>query len=137
MQFPFLSVIIFTPLVVGLVILLLPANRQGLVRNLALAASSLTLALSIWVYVSYNIAAGGYQFIEKLPWLPALGISYYLGIDGISTPLVLLGGVVLLCGVLISWRIEERPREFYAFLMFLGTCLNYFSSLKSQYFRNT
>jgi NADH-quinone oxidoreductase subunit M len=130
MQFPFLSVIIFTPLVAGLVILLLPANYPRLMRYLALIAASLSLAFAIYIYFSYHIAAAGYQFIEKAAWLPALGISYYLGVDGISTPLVLLGGVVLLCGVLISWRIEDRPREFYAFLMFLGTSvLGVFCSL--------
>jgi len=119
MLFPILSVIIFTPLIAGVIILLLPANRKTEVRVIALAAASVTLALSVWAYFSYNIPAGGYQLVEKIPWLPALGISYFLGIDGISAPLVLLGGIVLLCGVLISWGVEDRPREFFAFLMFL------------------
>jgi NADH-quinone oxidoreductase subunit M len=130
MLFPILSVIIFTPLIAGVIILLLPANRKAEVRVVALAAASVTLALSVWAYFSYNITAGGYQLVEKVPWLPALGISYYLGIDGISAPLVLLGGIVLLCGVLISWGVEDRPREFFAFLMILGTSvLGVFCSL--------
>lgn len=121
MQFPILSVIIFTPLVAGLVILLLPAGRKTEVKATALAAALLSFLLSLWVYFSYDFTAGGYQFLEKAPWLPALGIQYYLGVDGISTPLVLMAGIVVLCGVLISWGVEDRPREFYAFLMFLGT----------------
>jgi NADH-quinone oxidoreductase subunit M len=130
MLFPILSVIIFTPLIAGVIILMLPANRKAEVRVVALAAASVTLALSVWAYFSYNIGSGGYQLVEKVPWLPALGISYYLGIDGISAPLVLLGGIVLLCGVLISWGVEDRPREFFAFLMFLGTSvLGVFCSL--------
>ena len=130
MQFPILSVIIFIPLIAGVIILLLPATRKAEVRVVALAAASATFVLSVWAYFSYNIAAGGYQLIERAAWLPALGISYYLGIDGISAPLLLLGGIVLLCGVLISWNVEDRPREFFAFLMFLGTSvLGVFCSL--------
>jgi NADH-quinone oxidoreductase subunit M len=121
MHIPFLSIIIATPLIAGLVILLLPKEQKQAVKLVALSASSLTFVLSVWVYFTYNIAQAGYQFIEKVPWVPAFGISYYVGVDGISVPLVLLAGVVLLCGVLISWNIEDRPREFYAFLMFLGT----------------
>jgi len=55
---------------------------------------------------------GGYQFIERHPWLPDLGISYALGVDGFSLPMVLLGALVLFSGVLVSWNVEERPREF-------------------------
>ena len=121
MQFPILSVIIFTPLVAGLIILLLPAGRKTEIKVTALAASALSFLLSVWTFLSYNFNTSGYQFIEKAPWLPSLGIQYYLGIDGISTPLVLMAGIVVLCGVMISWGIEDRTREFYAFLMFLGT----------------
>ena len=130
MQIPILSIIIFTPLVAGLIILLLPTSKKVAVKVIALVAACLTLAFSVWAYFSYNISAGGYQFIERFSWLPSLGISYYLGIDGISAPLVLLGGIVLVCGVLISWRVEDRPREYFAFLLFLGTSvLGVFCSL--------
>ncbi len=121
MPFPILSIIIFTPLVGGLLILLLPAQRKSEVRVTALAAATLTLLLSIWVYVSYDAAAGGYQFLERAAWLPSLGISYFVGVDGISVPLFLLAGLVLFSGVLISWGVDDRPREYYAFLLFLGT----------------
>ncbi|MDD5370201.1 MAG: NADH-quinone oxidoreductase subunit M, partial [Anaerolineaceae bacterium] len=121
MQFPILSAIVFTPLIAGLIMLLLPAERKQEVRMTAVAAAAITLLLSVWAYVSYNFAAGGYQLIEHSPWLPSLGISYFMGVDGISLPLVLLGGIVVFCGVLVSWNVEDRPREFYAFLMFLAT----------------
>lgn len=130
MQFPILSIIIFTPLLAGLLILIYPADHKTEVRATALAAATITFLLSIWAFISYNQGAGGYQFIERLPWLPALGISYYVGVDGISLPLVLMAGIVVFCGVLISWGVEDRPREFYAFLMFLATSVfGVFSSL--------
>lgn len=121
MQFPILSVIVFTPLIAGLLILLIPAERKTEVRVAALAAGAFALLLSIWVYFSYDVAAAGYQLIEKYDWLSAMGISYHVGVDGISTPLVLLTGVVMFTGVLISWGIDDRPREFFAFLFILAT----------------
>ncbi len=120
MTIPFLSIIIFTPLAAGLVILLIPKEQKQAVRWVAFAASVITFLLSIYTFFQYDLHKAGYQFIEKMNWVPSFGITYYLGIDGISAPLVLLAGVVLFCGVLISWGIEDRPREFYAFLMFLG-----------------
>ena len=129
MNFPFLSVITFTPLVAALLILLLPAQRKNEARAVALGAAIFALVLAVWVYFNYDQAAGGYQFIEKYKWLPALGISLYFGVDGMSTPLVLLTGVVMFTGVLISWGddnkhvmagIQDRPREFFAFLFILA-----------------
>lgn len=130
MNFPFLSVITFTPIVAALVILLLPAQRKNDARAVALVAATFALILSFWVYFTYDQAAAGYQFIEKYNWLPVLGISLHFGVDGISTPLVLLTGVVMFTGVLISWGdddkhvmagIQDRPREFFAFLFILAS----------------
>ena len=130
MSFPVLSVITFTPAVAALLILLLPAQRRNETRAVALAAATFALILSFWMYFNYDQAAGGYQFIERYDWLPALGISLYFGVDGISAPLVLLTGVVMFTGVLISWGdehphvmagIQDRPREFFAFLFILAT----------------
>ncbi|MFZ6031288.1 MAG: complex I subunit 4 family protein [Chloroflexota bacterium] len=121
MPFPILSAIVFAPIVAGLLILLFPAERKGEIRAAALAAATFALLLSIWVYFAYNTQIGGYQFIEKYAWLPFLGISYYVGVDGMSAPLVLLTGVVMFTGVLISWGIEDRPREFFAFLFILAS----------------
>lgn len=121
MQFPVLSVIVFTPIVAGLLILLIPEDRKTEVRVAALAAATFALGLSIWVYFAYDIPAGGYQFIERYTWLPQLGISFYVGLDGMNAPLVLLTGIVMFTGVLISWGIDDRPREFFAFLFILAT----------------
>ncbi len=121
MQFPVLSVIVFTPILAGILILLIPGHRKQEIRVTALAASVFVLFLSVWVYFSYDYVTAGYQFLEKVPWLPALGISYFVGVDGMNTPLVLLTGVVMFTGVLISWKLDDRPREFFAFLFILAT----------------
>jgi NADH-quinone oxidoreductase subunit M len=121
MQFPILSAITFTPLVAAIIILLIPGDRKTEIRMTALAAAMIAMLLSIWAYFSYDMNLTGYQFMERHNWLPALGISYFVGIDGISAPLVLLTGVVMFTGVLISWNIDDRPREFFAFLFILAT----------------
>ncbi len=120
MQLPLLSIIIFIPLAAGIAILFLPAERKDLIRGTALGAAIIDLVVSVVVYFSYNVAQAGYQFVEKVPWLPALGISYHVGVDGISAPLVLMAGVVIFCGVIVSWKVPERQREFFSFLMFLA-----------------
>jgi NADH-quinone oxidoreductase subunit M len=130
MAFPVLSIIVFTPTVAGLIILLLPAEKKNEARAAALAAAIFALILSIWVYFGYDKTVGGYQFVEQYRWLPVLGISLHFGVDGMSAPLVLLTGVVMFTGVLISWGdfnehvsagIQDRPQEFFAFLFILAS----------------
>ena len=121
MPFPVLSVIVFIPILTGMLILLIPGERKTEIRVTALAAAFLAMFLSGWVYFAYDIQAGGYQFQELHQWLPQLGISYHVGVDGMSAPLVLLTGIVMFTGVLISWGIDDRPREFFAFLFILAS----------------
>lgn len=130
MTFPVISVIVFTPATAALIILMMPAEKKDLVRTIALAAAAFALSLSLWVYLGYDKHVAGYQFIEHYNWLPAFGISLYFGVDGMSAPLVLLTGVVMFTGVLISWGdhnkhvsagIQDRPREFFAFLFVLAS----------------
>jgi NADH-quinone oxidoreductase subunit M len=120
MQMPYLSLLIFTPLVAGILLLCYPAQKRSLIRGTALAAALITLALSVFLFLRYDVAAAGYQFMEKMDWLPSMGISYFVGVDGISVAMELMAGLVVLSGVLVSWNIEDRPREFFAFLMFLA-----------------
>lgn len=120
-QFPFLSVITFIPMVAAVIILLIPADRKTEVRVTALAAGAFVTILATFVYFSYDMSVGGYQFTEKYDWVPQLGISYSVGVDGLSLPMVFLTGIVMLTGVMISWGIDDRPREFFAFLFILAS----------------
>lgn len=132
MNFPILSFITFLPFVAAVIMLLIPADRKTEVRGVALAAATIDLLLSGWVYLQYLLGhLTGYQFVETYNWLPALGISLKFGVDGMSAPLVLLTGIVMFTGVLISWGaydekhhlsagIQDRPREFFSFLFLLA-----------------
>ena len=125
--FPFLSVITLSPIVAAVLILLLPKERGENARMLALGTMAIGLILSSYVYVFYlfNLPDPGtpwtdtLYFVEEFPWIESVGIGYILGVDGMSATLVLLTSLVGVGGTLISWSIDDRPREFYAFFMLL------------------
>ena len=121
MDFPILSIIVFLPIVSGAIMFFLPSKRHDLIYRFALAVAFVCFALSIVVYLGFDIGGPRFQFIEKYDWLPQLGISYHIGVDGMSAPLVLLTGIVIFTGVIISQRINDRPREFFAFLFILAS----------------
>lgn len=122
MEIPYiLSAIVFLPIVSGALMLFFPAKRHDLIYRFALAVAFLVFVLSILVYVGFDIDGARYQFIEQYQWLPSLGISYHVAVDGITAPLVLLTGIVIFTGVIISQRIDDRPREFFAFLFILAS----------------
>jgi NADH-quinone oxidoreductase subunit M len=121
MSLPILPLITFIPLATAMVLLVLPPARKQAARGLALGVSLFELLLALGVYFGYDQTAAGYQFQTQVPWLPQFGISFHTGVDGLSAPLVLLTAIVMLTGVLISWGIDDRPREFFAFLFLLAT----------------
>jgi NADH-quinone oxidoreductase subunit M len=105
----------------AVIIALLPSARHELMRWVGAGFALLSLLLAVVVWLGYNPAAGGFQFVERLPWVPQLGISYQLGVDGISIPMLLLNGVVIFTGALMSWNIGERVKEYWVLLLLLTT----------------
>jgi NADH-quinone oxidoreductase subunit M len=127
-QFPFLSIIALSPFLAAAIILLLPEERKENARMVALATMLTGLLLAAFVYVGYyarldSLNASSWRdtllFVEEVPWVESIGINYIVGVDGLSATLVLLTAIVGAGGVLISWGIEDRPREFFAFFMLL------------------
>jgi len=98
------------------------ARRRPLaVRLIATVATGISTALSIWIYVAYEREAAGFQFYEKVPLVPPLGISYEVGVDGMSLLMVLLTSIIIFSGVFASWTVPTRSQEFYALLLALVT----------------
>ncbi len=104
-----------------LIIVALPEAHTRFVKWVAAVFAGIALALSIGLALSFDRAAGGYQFAEALPWVPSLGINYLLAVDGIGAAMELLTGIIIFTGVLASWDVDHRPREFFALLMLLVT----------------
>lgn len=126
-NFPFLSVITLSPIAIAVIILLLPEERKENARMLGLAGTLIGLILALYVYIAtyQNLPEPGtlwrdtLMFVEEYRWVPSIGINFIAGVDGLSATLVLLTAIVGVGGVLISWGIEDRPREFFAFFMLL------------------
>jgi len=121
MGLPVLSIIVFSPLAGALVIMALNKKWYTAIKVTAAAASLVSCLTSIYAFFAYDHALGGIQFEEQVSWIPSLGVSYHMGVDGISLPLVLLTGVIIFSGVLISWVRDSRPQEFFALLLILVT----------------
>ncbi len=126
---PVLSIVVMAPVAGALLIALLGKNPK-VPRAIALLAATISLLGAGYVYATYDRAEAGYQFIEKLSWIPSLGVSYTLGVDGLSAPMLLLTAIVIFTGVFCSWDYTERTREFFALLLLLVTgVLGVFASL--------
>jgi NADH-quinone oxidoreductase subunit M len=120
--FPWLSSIVFLPLLGALAIALMPAREARAIRAWAAVFAFAEVALSIPLWWRFSPRDTAWQFVERHDWLPALGSSYHLGLDGISLLLVLLTTVITALAVLGSFgAVEKRPREFYASLLALET----------------
>ncbi|MBI1875152.1 MAG: NADH-quinone oxidoreductase subunit M [Acidobacteria bacterium] len=119
----FLSSLIASPLV-GALVLLLVENRDGrrdaLVRGIALAASVLTFALTLAVWARFDPQQAGMQLVERRAWIPAFGIDYYIGVDGISLFLVVLTGFLTPLALLSSWEgVHRKVKSFAIFVLAL------------------
>jgi len=118
-----LTAVIFFPLFGAIFVLMLRDERAA--WNSAFIFSLVPLALSFYLFAAFDSHEAGYQFVEQYPWIPQFGISYHLGVDGISLLLVLLTTILISLSLLYSagGDIEKRPREFCFFLLALETGL--------------
>ncbi|MBI4310389.1 MAG: NADH-quinone oxidoreductase subunit M [Chloroflexi bacterium] len=124
-----LTAVVFLPLA-GAVALALLFRRDGVARGVALALAVAEFALSIFAFLSYDRALGGLQLVEQRDWIAPINAQYYLGVDGLSAPLVLLTGLLGLCAVLASWSVKVRVREHFIWLLALqGAVMGVFTSL--------
>jgi NADH-quinone oxidoreductase subunit M len=134
---PLLSLVVWTPVVAGLVVLATgPDRNAAAARWLALLGSVLGLAVALPLYSGFDVAAHGFQFQEQRPWIDAFNIRYHLGIDGISLLLILLNCFTTVIVVLAGWRvIETRVAQYFAaFLLLSGLMNGVFAALDAALF---
>jgi NADH-quinone oxidoreductase subunit M len=125
-----LSILIWLPIVAGVLILLLGDRYIVTGRWLALAATLATLALAVPLWMHFDTGTAALQFTEKLPWIPRFDAWYALGVDGISLPLVALTAFMTVPVVIAGWSvIETRPAQYFAaFLIMEGLMIGVFSA---------
>ena len=134
--------LIWLPIVGGAAILLAgdggdaASSRAGGMRVLALAVSVLTFVLSIFLYTNFDVMTASMQFVERSPWIEALNADYYLGVDGISSPLILLTTFITPLVVIAGWDgIKVRAAQYFAaFLILEGLMIGVFCALDGLLF---
>jgi NADH-quinone oxidoreductase subunit M len=102
-----------------LVILFLPHENKTAVRWVSLVSAGISLALTLVIYTTYDSAVGGLQFAERTLWVKSLGIYYFLAVDGINLPMVLLTSLVFFTGVWTMWDLQKRVKEFFALMLLM------------------
>jgi NADH-quinone oxidoreductase subunit M len=131
-----LSILIWLPIAVGVLVLLLGDRKVAAGRWLALLGSLATLVLAVPLWTGFDAGSAGLQFAEKLPWIPRFSAFYALGVDGISMPLVALTAFMTVPVVIAGWSvIEKRPAQYFAaFLIMEGLMIGVFSATDALLF---
>src|SRR5262249_18390547 len=126
-DWPLLSLVTFLPLVGVVWIVILRGDEQVVARNsrsIALWTSLLTFLLSLAVWRNFDPAQAGFQLVERAPWLTGLGITYHLGVDGISIWFVLLSALLTLVVVIGSWySVHTRVKEYMIAFLVMDTMM--------------
>ena len=118
----YLSLILFLPLIGAFLVLLVPKQNEDAIRWIANVTAFAGFAISVPLWFWYNPQSGDFQFVERAQWIPSIGAEYFLGVDGLSTLLILLTTMMGFIAVLSSWTaITERVKEYYIFLLLLQT----------------
>ena len=123
MGFNWLSLVIFLPVAGAAVIAFTPGLSSRATRYIAAFFTLIPLVISLALFVLFDRSAGGIQFEETASWIPAINAGYHLGLDGLSLPLVLLAALLGFLVVLISWKVDLRVREYFAWLLLLETSI--------------
>ncbi len=122
MNFPILSILILLPMVGVALIMMLNRENQWVIKGTAMAVALLEFIISLPLWFGFNGNTAAMQFVEKYSWVPSYGISYYIGLDGISLLLVLLTTFITPICILACWEdIQTRVKEFMICLLFLET----------------
>ena len=114
-----LSLVVGAPFLAALVLIAVPPERRAAIRLVALAGAAVSLATSIVIAVRYDGESSGLQMLESYPLVPTLGITLKLAVDGWGVSLLLLTGLIIFSGVLASFGVEDRPKEFFCLLLVL------------------
>lgn len=122
MEQQILTLVTFFPLLGVALLLFVPRDRAETIRGVALIIAFITLLWSVWMYVMFEPVASGMQFEVNIPWIKAFGISYHLGIDGISLLLIMLTTILTVIAMISSWTsIQKAVKGYYISLLLLET----------------
>ncbi|MFQ5441473.1 MAG: NADH-quinone oxidoreductase subunit M [Thermodesulfobacteriota bacterium] len=122
LNFPILSLLILLPVLGAIVLAFMPAGKKEVIRIAALGFTLVNFCFSLVPLFFFDASTFKMQFVEKAAWMPSIGVSYFLGMDGISLTLVLLTTFLSIIAVLCSWKaVTERVKEYMIYLLILET----------------
>jgi NADH-quinone oxidoreductase subunit M len=116
---PLLSVLTFIPIAGGIVVTLLGSERAQIARIVGLTTSLLALILAAGIWMTFDSTHAGMQLVERAAWMPALGVDYHLGIDGLGLLMILLAALIVPFALVASWSISQRPALYFSLMLFL------------------
>ncbi|MCL2338168.1 MAG: NADH-quinone oxidoreductase subunit M [Firmicutes bacterium] len=119
MDFPILLLTLLAPIIAALVLVFIPKEEHLIIKSVAAVGTFVSLALSLYVYFTYDKSLGDLQFVMQVPWIRDLGVTFYLAVDGISLPMLLLTNLIGFSAIFASWNNSNRPREFFILLLLL------------------
>ena len=130
-----LSLLIWLPIAGGFIVLAL-GDRVAVAKWVSLIVSGLALAFCVPLYASFKTGTAAMQFVERAPWVSTIHSEYYIGVDGISMPLILLTTFTTVLIVIASWEnIAKRVAQYFAaFLILEGLMIGVFSALDGALF---
>lgn len=130
MEHHLLSLMTFLPLLGAVAILFMPKKETGAVKAVAAAAAFLPLVLAVKLFCAFDRGVAGPQFVERVAWIPAYHIEYYLGVDGLSVPMLLLTALLSFLCIIASWKIDTGVKGYFGLFLLLETgMMGVFSSL--------
>jgi NAD(P)H-quinone oxidoreductase subunit 4 len=116
-----LSALLWLPALGAAIVGFLPGNINGMrLRSIASAFAAAIFIVNIWLLTQFDTTNSGLQFQEYLPWIPQLGLSYNLGIDGLSLPLLVLSALLTLLVIYGTGEKMERPQLYYALILLIN-----------------
>jgi NADH-quinone oxidoreductase subunit M len=130
-----LTYIFLLPLLAGIALAFVPRQFRVVMRAVAVLVTFVTMLLALLLFWRFDTGEAGYQFVQKIPWVSALGINYHVGVDGVNVGLILMGAIVAFAAACCSWEIKSREKEFYILLLVMaGGILGAFASLDLFFF---
>ena len=116
-----LSWIIWLPVIGIVAVVIIPRDKGTLIKQVSAVVTGVQLVLTIYLWRTYDGSNGTFQFMESAEWIPSFNISYMLGVDGLSLPMVFLMALLGFLGVFVSWNINKAVKGYFALFLLLNT----------------
>jgi len=116
-----LSWIIWLPIIGIVAVIIIPRDKGTLIKQVSAVVTGVQLVLTIYLWRIFDASNGTFQFMESAEWIPSFNISYMLGVDGLSLPMVFLMALLGFLGVFVSWNINKAVKGYFALFLLLNT----------------